>query len=101
MADLKQQHAVEDVPSSNGSEREVVVPSQQPGGRYVRVRYPKVVVSADSLARPSVSADEIDSDTQSLGTRIKTALIGTPIPTAQAIHERIGRFKALAVLSSD
>jgi amino acid transporter len=101
MADLEQQYMLEDVPSANGAEREVVIPSQQPGGRYVRVRYPKVVVSADSLAHPSVSADEIDSGAPSLAAKIKTVLIGTPIPTAQAIHERIGRFKALAVLSSD
>ncbi|HKD74615.1 MAG TPA: hypothetical protein VKB76_03940, partial [Ktedonobacterales bacterium] len=92
MADLEQQHALEDVPSSNGSEREVVIPSQQPGGRYVRIRYPKVVLSADSLAHSSVSADEIDSGDPSLAARVKTFLIGTPIPTAQAIHERIGRF---------
>ncbi len=101
MAELDQQHALGDVSSLNGAEREIVVPSQQPGGRYVRVRYPKSVLSADALAHPSLSAEDIDSGTPSLAARIKTVLIGTPIPTARAIHERIGRFKALAVLSSD
>src|SRR2546426_966642 len=33
--------------------------------------------------------------------RIKRFLIGPPIPTARADHERLTKFKALAVLSSD
>src|SRR5207247_4741340 len=33
--------------------------------------------------------------------RIKRLLIGAPIPTARAEHERLTKFKALAVLSSD
>jgi amino acid transporter len=38
---------------------------------------------------------------QTLVARIKYAFIGSPIPTTAAIHERIGIFKALALLSSD
>src|SRR5712691_961482 len=33
--------------------------------------------------------------------RIKRVLIGTPIPSSRAEHERLTKFKALAVLSSD
>ncbi len=33
--------------------------------------------------------------------RLHKLIIGTPIPQDQAMHERIGRFRALAILSSD
>src|ERR1700674_5590726 len=36
-----------------------------------------------------------------LGRQIKRALIGQPIPSTHASHERLTRVKALAVLSSD
>src|SRR5690348_14722903 len=36
-----------------------------------------------------------------IGYAIKRALIGTPLATAQAEHERLTKVKALAVLSSD
>src|SRR5438132_909406 len=33
--------------------------------------------------------------------RIRTAVIGSPIKSSHAVHERLSKFKALAVLSSD
>ena len=34
-------------------------------------------------------------------TRVKRILVGSPLPTTQAIHERLSKVKALAVFSSD
>ena len=36
-----------------------------------------------------------------LAHRLKRLLVGTPLPTAQARHERLGKATALAVFASD
>ncbi len=73
------------------------------GGRFVRMarsttatrpRDADVVVATESAIRPEGG----------LGLawyRIWHVLVGPPIPTSRAIHERLGNVQALAVLSSD
>ena len=75
-----------------------------PGNRYVRVLrsterpFPEV-------APAHLRADEMDLQPQSSGgqffRRAKRVLIGRPIPSENAIHERLTKVKALAILSSD
>jgi hypothetical protein len=48
-----------------------------------------------------LEATEVTEAPHSVLGRIKRFLIGAPIPTARADHERLTKFKALAVLSSD
>ncbi|MBV9691989.1 MAG: APC family permease, partial [Ktedonobacteraceae bacterium] len=48
-----------------------------------------------------LEATEITQAPHSVLGHLKRLLIGTPIPTARAEHERLTKFKALAVLSSD
>lgn len=70
-----------------------------PAARYVRRR---MAQQAERLDEPTLlSATTIEAGRESLGQRIRSVLIGKPIPTEEALHERIGVFKALAMLSSD
>ncbi len=46
-------------------------------------------------------ADEARGDVGRIYSRVKRVLIGAPLATAQAAHERLSNTKALAVLSSD
>ncbi|HEY7909159.1 MAG TPA: APC family permease, partial [Thermomicrobiales bacterium] len=75
-----------------------------PGNRYVRVlrsqeRAFTEVTPSHLVAGASVDAPR--TGTGRLVTGIKRALIGRPIASEHAIHERLTKVKALAVLSSD
>ncbi|HVL25659.1 MAG TPA: APC family permease [Thermomicrobiales bacterium] len=74
------------------------------GDRYVRV----IRQNKDDLTRVApgylVASEEASSGRGPLSRRIakaKRILIGAPLTTASAIHERLTKVKALAVLSSD
>jgi amino acid transporter len=77
----------------------------RPGRRYIRTRLQFTRTSPNTTeARTDihlVSAPELTTEKPSFWRRLRTVLIGTPIPTELAMHERIGKAKALAVLSSD
>src|SRR2546422_2684297 len=49
----------------------------------------------------SVEATKVTQAPRTVWDRLKRLLIGAPIATAQSEHERLTKFKALAVLSSD
>jgi amino acid transporter len=70
-----------------------------PAARYVRRRVQPHIAPEDKPTE--LSATEIENNRKSLGQRVRGVLIGKPIPTEEAMHERIGVFKALAILSSD
>lgn len=80
------------------------VQGQHPGDRYVRV----VRQHSDDFERAGpghlVATEEAMESTGRVGraiTRAKRTLIGAPLTTAAAAHERLTKVKALAVLSSD
>ncbi len=78
--------------------------STLPGNRYVRVLRsaergftavgPSTLRAGDGVTAPRTGAGRV-------ATGIKRALIGRPIASEHAIHERLTKTKALAVLSSD
>jgi amino acid transporter len=75
-----------------------------PGDRYVRV----CRVQTDDFLRPApghlVATEEALEARGSAGRafgKVKRAVIGAPLTTAAAAHERLTKTKALAVLSSD
>src|SRR5258708_7627446 len=71
-----------------------------PGNERIRFVYP----SQPALRRIRTGVLEATAVTQAphgLWGRIKRVLIGSPIPTSLAEQERLTKFKALAVLSSD
>ncbi len=80
--------------------RPEVRPGAFPGNERIRFVYP----SQPKLRRVRTGVLEATAVTQkpqgALG-RIKRVLIGSPIPSSRAEHERLTKFKALAVLSSD
>lgn len=78
----------------------------RPGDRYIRLTRPAL----DALQRNpyeealSVSLGTNADPLTSAGRtwrRVKRVLVGAPIPTAAAAHERLNKIQALAVLSSD
>jgi amino acid transporter len=80
------------------------VQGQHPGDRYVRV----IRQQGEDFRRTGpghlVATEEAIEARGSVGrafTRVKRTLIGTPLTTAAAAHERLTKVKALAVLSSD
>jgi amino acid transporter len=80
------------------------VQGQHPGDRYVRV----IRQQSEDFARKGpghlVASPETLEARGPVGRafgRVKRLLIGTPLSTAQAAHERLTKTKALAVLSSD
>ena len=80
--------------------RPEVRPGAFPGNERIRFIYPR----QPTLRRIRTGVLEATAVTQApqgvLG-RIKRVLIGSPIPSSRAEHERLSKFKALAVLSSD
>jgi hypothetical protein len=85
-------------------QRKEVRPGKFPGQERIRIVRP----SRTSLQRVDtglLKATEASMAPKSamgqIAYRTKRFLIGNPIPNAQAIHERLTKFKALAVLSSD
>lgn len=77
----------------------------RPGDRYIRLTrpaldalqsnpYESLIVSNASNAEPITKAGRNLK-------KVKRVLVGAPIPTSHAIHERLSKVQALAVLSSD
>ena len=80
--------------------RPEVRPGTLPGNERIRFVYPR----RPTLRRIRWGVLEATAAAQaphSMWGRIKRVLIGTPIPTSRAEHERLTKTKALAVLSSD
>lgn len=91
---------VDPVTNSPKPAAEMVASPHQAGVRYVRRVVPdEAARAADDTVE--MSATELAPERVSALRRMRAVLIGAPIPTERALHERIGRFKALAVLSSD
>ncbi len=77
---------------------------QRPGSRYVRV----MTVSPRGFRRVAPGVLEATEEAHAprgrlsqLTTAVRRRLIGRPLPTAEQIHERLTKVKALAVFSSD
>jgi amino acid transporter len=87
-----------------GIERRATVEGSQPGARYVR-RY--VPAAGEFRARgfdTTEATEAILAPRSTLGhatDRLRRLLIGRRLSTAEEIHERLTKVKALAVLSSD
>lgn len=78
---------------------EMVTGREHLGSRYYRVR---LLRSRNTTIDGNEPRSEMAEPPQGgFFTRIKNALVGSPIPSENAIHERIGIVKALALLSSD
>jgi|SRR5712692_8583212 len=80
--------------------RPEVRPGAMPGNERIRFVYPR----RPTLRRVRWGVLEATAAAQaphSVWGRIKRVVIGTPIPTSRAVHERLTKVKALAVLSSD
>jgi amino acid transporter len=79
-----------------------IIRGRHPGDRYVRVIRAKDLPTSPRaqhyfIAPPSVATTSLGRVFQ----RVHRTLIGNPIESAQAIHERLSKSKALAVFSSD
>src|SRR5713226_309801 len=80
--------------------RPEVRPGAMPGNERIRFVYPR----RPTLRRVRWGVLEATAAAQAphgVWGRIKRVVIGTPIPTSRAVHERLTKVKALAVLSSD
>ena len=85
------------------SRAEVVRSNKYPSHERVRIIRPSRAAFRQ-VSPGMLEATEIEAPTKGAGRvfhRIKRTLIGAPISNAMAEHERLTRFKALAVLSSD
>ncbi len=85
-------------------ERRETVKGGRLGDTYVRVKHPErgyFTRKAPDELEAAVPAPAPRSETARLVRRVRTALFGAPLTTAQQIHERLTKVKALAVLSSD
>jgi len=75
-----------------------------PGNRYVRVlrgqARPFTEVAPDHLM-VSEGMGESTGGFSALTAQVRRVLIGRPIPTSAAVHERLTKTKALAILASD
>ena len=71
-----------------------------PGSEYIRFVRPSRPAFR-RLGYGLLETTEVTEAPHGVLGRIKRVFIGAPIPTAQAEHERLTKFKALAVLSSD
>lgn len=80
--------------------RKEVLPGSWPGGTWVRMVLPRQRVF-QRISTGVLQATPGAQAPRSLPEHLKRLLIGAPIATAQAEQERLTRFKALAVLSSD
>ena len=83
---------------------EVLEERGRPGGRYVRVFRPR----KEGFERVAPGWIQATRRTTAPTTgfaqfsrAVRTAIFGPPLATRQLIHERLNKFKALAVLSSD
>jgi amino acid transporter len=84
--------------------RTEIVPGKYPGQECIRIIRPGYTSLQRVGAGILQATPEVDAPEDGLGRifyNIKRTLIGAPIANAQAEHERLTKFKALAVLSSD
>ncbi len=75
-----------------------------PGNRYVRVLRPQERSFTEVSPSHLVADERVNAPRTGMGrvvSGVKRALIGRPIASEHAIHERLTKVKALAVLSSD
>ena len=90
--------------SSNGSSftRPVPTPQTGPRHRYVRIKpsEPSEPISETPPEPISVDVEKIPSNAPPFQ-KVSRFLFGKPIPTEEYLNEQIGRFMALALLSSD
>ncbi|HEV2579469.1 MAG TPA: APC family permease, partial [Ktedonobacteraceae bacterium] len=80
--------------------RPEVRPGAFPGNERIRFVYPRQP-TLRRVRRGVLEATAAAQAPHGVWGRIKRVVIGTPIPTSLAVHERLTKFKALAVLSSD
>jgi amino acid transporter len=80
--------------------RPEVRPGAFPGNERIRFVYPRQR-TLRRVRRGVLEATAVAQAPHGVWGRIKRVLIGTPIPTSRSEHERLTKFKALAVLSSD
>ncbi|MBJ7608822.1 MAG: APC family permease [Candidatus Dormibacteraeota bacterium] len=76
----------------------------RPGERYLRVGRPKTQGfehKAPGWLEATSRATAPTGDFARLRRRVRSVLLGAPLPTRDLIHERLSKVKALAVLSSD
>lgn len=80
--------------------RPEVRPGAFPGNEHIRFVYPRQP-TLRRIRAGVLEATAVTQKPQGILGRIKRVLIGSPIPSSRAEHERLTKFKALAVLSSD
>jgi len=78
---------------------------QKPGSRYVRLvprsEQPFRRLGGLDLLQATEAAIRPRSALEAVWRQFKRLLVGTPLATAQLVHERLSKVKALAVFSSD
>ena len=85
-------------------QRRAVVKGSRPGGDYVRVQLPyahEFRPRAGGVLEATEEALLPKGTGARFGARVKRVVIGDRLATAEQIHERLTKVKALAVLSSD
>lgn len=89
--------------SSGERALEYVTPRTGLGNKYLRVKPHESTISTVRVEEPaeSVNARDLDKGAKSHLKRVGEFLFGSPISTENASQERIGKVKALALLSSD
>jgi amino acid transporter len=97
-------HTAGELLAGSGASHEVeIAPGEEirdtSGHRYFR-RRPFAATSA-SITHEVISAPTLDSGPKTFFESAREILFGKAIPTESASHERIGKVKALALLSSD
>lgn len=98
----RQSNAAQNAKPRSDLRREEVVKSSHPGDRTIR--YSRNVGPFRRAGGRLVAGIETEAPRGSFGRftgRIKRVLIGRPISSEHAMHERLTKVKALAVLSSD
>jgi amino acid transporter len=91
-------------PGFSGLEAREYRPGSRPGAGYVRrVRDPKAEFRflEEGLLEATPEANAARGGVGKLAGSVRRVLIGPPLASSQAIHERLTKIKALAVLSSD
>jgi len=87
-----------------GLGQRIIVPGARLGGNYLRRNLSlsaRFRQRGENVVEATERALEPQSGTGRITARVKRALIGGRLTTAQQIHERLTKVKALAVLSSD
>src|SRR3954452_20971311 len=84
----------------NGLEWRELHQGARPGDQFVRIARHKSFRKLGS-GRYEVRGEALPAGVLGAYTRMKRVLIGEPLATAAAGHERLTKVKALAVLSSD